>query len=431
MDIGNARHMYAVLISLCGILFVLVSIEIFVQQTACNNDKDVISIKKFDILTYRPNSFSGGKIRDFTKLNENHVDDLKLITNDSNGNVSCKNWAVVTTIFKLSDAVRKMAQNPSWCLVIVADKKTPHRDEYLSELKLPANEIIVFLSTDDQDGTFPLLSKAIPWNHIGRKNIGYMYAIKHSAEKIWDFDDDNVDVVPTNITEMILSYKTPCARFSNYLLNPYPYFSVNETYTWPRGFPLQKIRSTSVVSELCTSSTSRTIGVVQSLANEQPDVDAIYRFTRDTPFNFGATPSTHLPLIIPLKSVTPFNAQATLWLKEAFRYIPLPVSVAGRVSDIWRSYIAQYFFHQHSLHVVFVPPYVNQHRNAHDNLQDFNNELDIYQKSFFLTEWLSEASDLNEFNLTGLYRQMYERGYLEEEDVYFIDAWTKTFDEIR
>ena len=142
MDIGNARHMYAVFISLCGILFVLVSIEVFVQQAACNNDKEVIFIRKFNILTYRPNSFSGGKIRDFT--NEKHIDDLKLITNDSNGNVSCKNWAVVTTIFKLSDAVRKMAENPGWCLVIVADKKTPPRHEYLSKLKIPANGSIVF-----------------------------------------------------------------------------------------------------------------------------------------------------------------------------------------------------------------------------------------------------------------------------------------------
>ena len=31
----------------------------------------------------------------------------------------------------------------------------------------------------------------IPWNHFGRKNVGYIYAILHGARMIWDFDDDN------------------------------------------------------------------------------------------------------------------------------------------------------------------------------------------------------------------------------------------------
>ena len=32
----------------------------------------------------------------------------------------------------------------------------------------------------------------LPWNHFGRKNIGYLYAILHGATMIWDFDDDNM-----------------------------------------------------------------------------------------------------------------------------------------------------------------------------------------------------------------------------------------------
>ena len=33
--------------------------------------------------------------------------------------------------------------------------------------------------------------RGIPWNNIGRKNIGYLFAIVHQAKTIWDFDDDN------------------------------------------------------------------------------------------------------------------------------------------------------------------------------------------------------------------------------------------------
>ena len=31
---------------------------------------------------------------------------------------------------------------------------------------------------------------------MGRKNIGYMYSIKHVAESIWDFDDHNINKLP-------------------------------------------------------------------------------------------------------------------------------------------------------------------------------------------------------------------------------------------
>ena len=349
---------------------------------------------------------------------------IKLVNAD---NVSCERWAVVTTIFVPSDAVRKVARSPSWCLVIVGDKKTPSKQSYFSQLGSFDKKRTVFLTTDDQDRIFPLLSETIPWNHFARKNIGYMYAIKHGAEIIWDFDDDNINIVPTKLAKSTRKYRTVCRTFSNHLFNPYPYFSVNETYTWPRGFPLEHIRNKTTFPELCTSSQIRPIGVVQSLANIQPDVDAIYRFTRDTPFNFGATPASHLPVLIPMNAYTPFNGQATLWMKDAFRYLALPVSVTGRVSDIWRSYIAEYFFHKLSLYVLFVPPYVDQHRNEHDYLVDFNDELDLYQKSNALLKWLA-YSNVKANDLVELYKGMFQGDYLYDGDVDFITAWDKTFE---
>ena len=33
---------------------------------------------------------------------------------------------------------------------------------------------------------------SIPWNHFGRKNLGYLVAIARGAQVIWDFDDDNL-----------------------------------------------------------------------------------------------------------------------------------------------------------------------------------------------------------------------------------------------
>ena len=34
----------------------------------------------------------------------------------------------------------------------------------------------------------PLLN----WNHFGRKNVGFLYAMHHGAEVIYDTDDDNI-----------------------------------------------------------------------------------------------------------------------------------------------------------------------------------------------------------------------------------------------
>ncbi|KAL3879495.1 hypothetical protein ACJMK2_031791 [Sinanodonta woodiana] len=345
---------------------------------------------------------------------------------------NCKYWAVVTTIFKPSESVRFIVENPNWCVVIVADKQTQSRDSYMSELEYKG-EKVVFLEPGDHERLYPTISKALPWKHFGRKNIGYIYSIHHGAEYIWDFDDDNVGLI--NLTMLTaktnFSYEIPCSGKSTTMINPYPYFGVSETYSWPRGFPLEEIRNPNVTPVLCKSKVPMTIGVIQSLANKQPDVDAIYRFTRDNPFDFKATLKSHQPLMIPRGSYTPFNAQATLWAKPAFLYISLPISVDGRVSDIWRSYFAEYFFHRDNITLIFSPPYVRQDRNPHNLLKDLDAENDLYMKSKVLINLLSQLSSADRsLRLQQLYEKLFERGYVEYEDLKFIQAWVKTVEAI-
>ena len=47
---------------------------------------------------------------------------------------------------------------------------------------------------------------------------------------------------------------------------------------------------------------------------------------------------------IPSQNGSPYNAQATLHFEDAFWGLYLPVTVAGRVSDILRSYVMQSLF---------------------------------------------------------------------------------------
>merc|ERR1712032_1754471 len=59
----------------------------------------------------------------------------------------------------------------------------------------------------------------------------------------------------------------------------------------------------------------------------------------------------------------------------------LPISVTGRVSDIWRSYITTRLMWMIGFHVAFVPPFVVQYRNPHSYMQDFEDERDLYGKT--------------------------------------------------
>ncbi|XP_021340121.1 uncharacterized protein LOC110441333 [Mizuhopecten yessoensis] len=346
----------------------------------------------------------------------------------------CDNWAVVTTIFSPSKAVKYIVSLSKWCLVIVADTKTPLQGAYLHGLGMnnETSKRIKYLSLKEQNTLYPLLSETIPVKHFGRKNIGYIYAIHHKAKFIWDFDDDNYGILDIDDfkPDFHLPHVTVCNDAQTQLVNPYPYFGVKETYTWPRGFPLQDIKNKTTLPKLCNSSDSITLGIIQSLANQQPDIDAIYRMTRDAPFDFSATRLSHKPFVLPRNTYTPFNAQATLWLAPAFTYMALPISVNGRVSDIWRSYIAQYYLHRKNVCLAFSSPSVIQERNAHNILRDFNAELDLYQKSKQLVDFLVYERFNDKLDFVEMYKTLYSRQYLEHLDIQFAEAWTKTLENI-
>jgi hypothetical protein len=74
------------------------------------------------------------------------------------------------------------------------------------------------------------------------------------------------------------------------------------------------------------------------------------------------------------------------------------LQVHGRVSDIWRGYIAQRLLWDVGHSIAFAPPMVKQLRNPHDPLADMDAEQDLYRKSMalvkFLQKWQGTASTL-------------------------------------
>lgn len=348
----------------------------------------------------------------------------------------CDKWSVVTTIFEPSDAVKVQGKlGGGWCLVVVGDRKGPF--EYpLPEFNKDGK--FVFLDADKQKQMFDSLElgSIVPWGHFGRKTFGYLYAIAHGAKLVWDFDDDNMlrtkDPVaiqePNSApnTTVFTIHDSKCKSF-----NPYPAMGTKFLPSWPRGLPLEdikdeacQVRSDDLIEE---SINTGKIAIYQSLANHDPDVDAIYRLTQPLPFEFDDPRKRYV--MVPTTAMSPFNAQATLFTYDALFLLLLPVSVHGRVSDIWRSYYAQRLLLDCNRRIVFSPPQVDQYRNAHNYLADIDSELDLYKKSgkmieFLAREWAPEKpTDSIPSRWEQLTFELYKRDFIDVEDIELAQAW--------
>ena len=343
-------------------------------------------------------------------------------------NMACENWAVCTTIFAESDAVRDVCKRlPSYCLLVVADKKGP------LEYSIDGGCKFEYLSVKQQEAMLRQSDfvTETPWNHFGRKNLGYLFAIVNGAKMVWDFDDDNQLISSNFLLEQTGDHQLVTVEANTLMLNPYPLLGA-ETFSWPRGFPVEYIKNKTTqpkVDDLRVSDVEfQHVGVLQSLANNDPDVDAIYRLQRDLPFSFKGWSSAANVLILPGASFVPWNAQATLFrMRDALWVLYLPISIHGRVSDIWRSYIAQRLLRSVCIHVAFaVEPLVVQHRNQHSYLADFDAEQDLYYKSGKLIELLGEWSPTSSYlqdQMTELFRLLYERDYVGIKDVRMVKLW--------
>eukprot|EP00903_Cladosiphon_okamuranus_P008177 g7876.t1 len=85
----------------------------------------------------------------------------------------CKRWAVLTSISKPTKTAFQLAALSGWCVVVVGDKNGP------TEYNVAG---VKYLTPDDQDALPYRITQLLPWNNVGRKSIGFLYAIHHGAE---------------------------------------------------------------------------------------------------------------------------------------------------------------------------------------------------------------------------------------------------------
>ncbi len=350
-------------------------------------------------------------------------------------NILCDNWSVVTTVMKPSPAVARQAQlGPDWCTVVVLDKRSPG-NYTLPGLRAEEKSRVTYLTVSAQeafgrDKNIAML-ELLPWNHFGRKNVGYLYAISQGAKRIWDFDDDNLLIQTTfhipGLKDNVLTYdEVKSKKFLTF--NGYPMMGAFHLPIWPRGLPLTHIKSEASFKFLPkdvqkVSMSESSIAIVQSLANKDPDVDAIYRLSLPLPVSF---PRTNRSVAVPDDSYMPLNAQAALFFEPALWMLFLPTSIHGRVSDIWRGYIAQRLAKHINKKVFISSPLVTQDRNPHSDLADMESEQDLYFKSeaFLSTlEGIKLSSSTIEGCLEEVYIELYNRGFIEEKDILLVQNW--------
>jgi hypothetical protein len=212
------------------------------------------------------------------------------------------------------------------------------------------------------------------------------------------------------------------------------WFNVYSRFTgtkiWPRGFPLQCLK-TSTVHERKSSLGTASGWIVQGLANGNPDVDAVFRLTQALPVNFEAQDAVMLGVGV----WCPFNSQNTIFRREAFPLLYLPSNCSFRMTDIWRSFVAQRCLWETGEGVVFQSATVYQERNEHDLLRDFADEIPGYLLNDRIRCALEKCSIDKRDMLSSLslcYERLVREDLMPKSELSIVAAWCaqleKSFD---
>lgn len=261
------------------------------------------------------------------------------------------------------------------------------------------------------------LTEPLPFNHYSRKNLGYLAAMAGGAEIIIETDDDNWPM-----KEFWTSRKKEVnAHYlrDNGWVNIYRYFT--EVNIWPRGFPLENIKEKlpSLDNQIQIS-----CPIQQGLADRNPDVDAIYRLVMPLPVNFDKSAN----IALGKNSFCPFNSQNTTWFDEAFMLMYLPSYCSFRMTDIWRSFVAQRIAWTCDWPVLFHSSTVWQERNDHRIMKDFEDEISGYMNNSQICHELNKL-DLGEgienipANMKLCYQKLVDLELINNAELDLLDRW--------
>ena len=324
---------------------------------------------------------------------------------------------VVTTINAPTTAVKEIQANchqdgPSF--YVVGDSKSP------PDFRLDGAS---YLDLEAQRATGFRFAELCPTRHYARKNVGYLAAMRDGAQVIVETDDDNIprqgfwaERVRLRNAPLVGASQTGAPGW----VNAYAYFS--DGLIWPRGLPLNRIHDPAAVPSIASG--PHDCPVQQGLADDNPDVDAIYRLVMPLPVSFA--PGREI--VLDQGAWCPFNSQNTTWWRDAFALLYLPYHCSFRMTDIWRSFVAQRLMWECDWRLSFHSSTVYQERNAHDLMQDFADEVPGYLNNERIRLALQDlpltpGQGAIAPNLLRCYEALVRLGVIGPEEIPLLRAW--------
>lgn len=328
-----------------------------------------------------------------------------------------KNNKVALVVTSISDPNNVLISLAKGCIKndfnfwVIGDEKSP------TDFELKGCN---FISLEQQLVSGFEYAKLCPAGHYARKNIGYLYAIKNNAPIIIETDDDNLPYA---------DFWGPKRRFHKaaYIdgmgwINVFRYF--NDNIIWPRGFPLQEIKTDLPPFDTFDEEDEIDCPIQQGLADNNPDVDAIYRLS----FSLSLSFKRDRKIAMGPRSWCPFNSQNTTWWPDVYPLLYLPAYCSFRMTDIWRGFVAQRIAWEYNWNILFHSPTVTQERNVHDLMKDFQDEIPGYLNNFQICdalEGLDLSSDINKIgdNLRICYEKIINMSLIQATELDLLDAW--------
>jgi len=318
---------------------------------------------------------------------------------------------VLTSIAAPNPVMRRIAEDCTTRgldFIVIGDTKSPDVFEL---------DGCRYLGVPEQVALDYAFAKACPTRHYARKNIGYLIAAAAGADYILETDDDNM---PSDAFYETLPVEQDLPHFHGAgWVNLYRYYT--DHVIWPRGLPLDEIAKP--IPE--TPAAARGLAPIQQgLADENPDVDAIYRLALPLPFSFERGGR----YLLGDGSWCPYNSQNTLHYREAFPLLYLPAYCSFRMTDIWRSFVAQRIGWTCGWSILFREATVKQDRNDHSLMRDFEDEISGYLGNRRLCEALAalplkDGVEAIPDNMRACYAMLVEEKFVGAEELPLLEAW--------
>jgi hypothetical protein len=246
--------------------------------------------------------------------------------------------------------------------------------------------------------------------------------MKQSPQCLYETDDDNAPA--DSWQPRSLGTRAVPAKVDGWF-NAYRCFT--DEFIWPRGLPLDQVRNGSFAATALPASPQEVAAPIQQgLADNSPDVDAVWRLLHDKPFTFDRRPSVCL---LP-GTWCPFNSQSTWWWPQAYPLMYLPSYCSFRMTDIWRSFVAQRCLWEMGYGVVFHAAEVYQERNPHDLMKDFEAEIAGYCGNQAFVDVLAATSLKSGIgnalhNLVRCYERLVEAAFFPGKEMELVRAWAQ------